>query len=269
MRIELEELFNNLILLQKVTLHPDFYYDINQNDFSFTELSRTWKFLECHNSTSYKALMQCLDDWNLNVNAYSSNISSSTGGTRFKAINQSLTHQVEGVLADQSRLRKRCQTLRTNYTIIGDTYNFNNDENDLEKNEDGNYGTEEKEDSNLNENIYDDNDFHQFLLREMIASKAERPSSLSSSDIGDETSDVYLRYMASKQNSNAPKRNNGKQKNRSMSKGRMISYDIIPKLANFMMSAPKSSFTKSKSDMVSWDDIQIDQLFNNLFRKQK
>lgn len=102
------------------------------------------------------------------------------------------------------------------------------------------YGKENQQD--YDEQIYDDTDFYQTLLKDLIANGS----------IGSENSKDYWHEM-----SNVKRAKNKQNKNflRNASKGRMANYDVQEKLVHFM--AP--------DDRPIACDWNLDELFANLF----
>jgi protein AATF/BFR2 len=120
-------------------------------------------------------------------------------------------------LNDKERLVKRTQLVRNKTLGFG-------------------FPTKEEYD----ENIFDDTDFYQQLLREFIDSKLDKAN---------DPMAIAMRYQAMK---NSKARNTNVD--RKASKGRKIRFHVHPKLCNFM--AP----TKQHE----WEDDKIDDLFNSL-----
>ncbi|GAB5372111.1 hypothetical protein AAMO2058_001637300 [Amorphochlora amoebiformis] len=147
------------------------------------------------------------------------------GGRKFKALDRTVTHQIEDILSDMDTLRKRTQLRRNPVRILGDK--------EPERKEDG--GGVEGRSVLYDEEIFDDTDFYQELLREVIdASAMEGVGSLSKTR-------------------RVPKLAR-KLKDRRASKGRKIRYVAISELANF--STPKANLD---------EDYPVDTLFSSLF----
>ncbi|GLD94554.1 hypothetical protein PINS_up003165 [Pythium insidiosum] len=138
------------------------------------------------------------------LNAYTNktNLAAGTAGNqakKFKAVNQDILAQVESVLADPQRVKRKAHAPRD--TSSGETTGEDNDDEDA-----------------LDELMYDDSDFYQQLLKEFIESGA-----------GGAAQDALLRRTHRKKK---------KMVNRKASKGRVLRFTVHPKLENFMFPDP-------------------------------
>jgi protein AATF/BFR2 len=151
---------------------------------------------------------------------------------KFKVINQSIVSQINTVLRDQARLISRTQLKRTDYQIIG--------KEEVSVQADG------KVDSHLNNHdplIFDDGDFYQQLLKELIDSRVK--------DSKDPLIvDSNLKVLASLQAKRFKKIVDTRA-----SKGRKVRYQVHPKLENFMTSEPRGS----------WHDEMTQELYSSIF----
>ncbi|EPZ36632.1 Apoptosis-antagonizing transcription factor domain-containing protein [Rozella allomycis CSF55] len=161
---------------------------------------------------------ESLDKWHSKVQ-----MSSAVPMKKLKNINQPILDQVKHVMTDKERLIKRTRLLRSDIKIFGK---------EMQKND---------QDHFYDDDIFDDTDFYQQLLREYINNK-----------MVDQTA-ITMRYQAMKQ-SKVKKQN----VDRKASKGRKIRYEVHPKLQNFM--APVI-------DNQKWPDDKISDLFVSLFGK--
>jgi protein AATF/BFR2 len=136
---------------------------------------------------------------------------------KFKVVNQSVNTQIEHILQDKQRLLKRTQVRRSDYKPIG---------------------FEEEE---TNPHIYDDDDFYQDLLKELIESRISQ------------SEDGVLLGMKIAEFKNRQLKNKKVVDTRA-SKGRKIRYQVQEKLLNFMAPEPRGS----------WHDEMSHELFSSL-----
>ncbi|KAJ1917233.1 rRNA-processing protein bfr2 [Mycoemilia scoparia] len=157
-----------------------------------------------------------------------------------KAINQGVLHQIQQALANGDRLVQRTRIKRVPYKIIG-------------KENDGSGPKDKDEDSDLREQdphlkdqdpeIFDDVDFYQQLLRELIESRMV--------DTDDPTGSLGSRWAAIKQQTKSKKKNVDTK----ASKGRKLRYHVQEKIQNWMAPIPKGT----------WHGEMVDELFSTLF----
>ncbi|CAG8527309.1 9751_t:CDS:10 [Paraglomus brasilianum] len=154
---------------------------------------------------------------------------------KFKAINQSVNTQIEQILNDKERLVKRTQLKRNDGKILGkEKQNEREDETIVKGDNLPNYDKE----------IFDDTDFYQQLLRELIDSRMVDT---------DDQSSLGLRWAALKQT-----KQKKKQVDTKASKGRRLRYHVHEKLQNFMVPIPAGS----------WHEEMIDELYSSLLGKK-
>jgi protein AATF/BFR2 len=134
---------------------------------------------------------------------------------KFRSLDQSISQQVDQMMMDSDRLITRSRTNRSNQPIIG----YTGDVNEIEQ-------------------IYDDGDFYQQLLREFIESRMT----------DHDANGVGLRWMATKR---AKQR---KVVDTKASKGRKLRYQVHDKLENFMVPIHDGT----------WHESKIDELFGSL-----
>ncbi|KAI8892706.1 apoptosis-antagonizing transcription factor [Globomyces pollinis-pini] len=125
---------------------------------------------------------------------------------KFKVINQSVVSQIEDIVQGEGEVR-------------------------------------DKHLNDYDENIYDDGDYYQQLLKELIESR------LTTSD---DPVQLGMRYAQLKQLQN---KKNKKQVDTRASKGRKIRYQIQEKIQNFMTPEPRGT----------WHDGMVTELFSSLF----
>ncbi|KAJ2277933.1 rRNA-processing protein bfr2 [Coemansia sp. RSA 371] len=152
---------------------------------------------------------------------------------KFKAVNQGILHQINQTLAAGDRLVERTQLKRVEYKIIG-----------KESVQPSEEGEQSKVDAHLKDTdpeIFDDTDYYQQLLRELIESRMV--------DSNDTNGGVGTRWAAV---------NHRPSKKRAVdtkaSKGRRIRYHVLEKLQNFMPPVP----------MGTWHEDMVNELFSSL-----
>lgn len=156
------------------------------------------------------------------------------GNVNNKGSSQPVVKQIEFILSDKSKLRKRTQLKRSEYKILGKMETDGDDK-------DGRRGQE------YDGEIYDDDDFYHQLLKELIEFK--------SADITDpiqlSKQWIQLQNMRSKMK---------RKIDTKATKGRRIRFGVHPKLVNFM--APITIEDQ-------WTDEAKNELYNSLFGKIK
>lgn len=135
---------------------------------------------------------------------------------------ENVVSQIEKMCSDKARLVKRCRVKKTDIERIG-----------------GNPEAEEDEE------IYDDDDFYQVLLKELI----DRKSSLTQDPVAMTRHYIEMQKLKSKR---AKKRDIDHR----ASKDRKIKYIPIPKLVSFHPATP---------EMVEWNHETRNELFKSLF----
>lgn len=156
-----------------------------------------------------------------------------TTGLLNKGSSQTTLKQIEFAMSDISKLRKRTQLKRSEYSIVGKS--LPNEDNDGRRIQE--YDPE----------IYDDDDFYHQLLRDLIEYKSldmMDPIQLSKQWI-------QLQSMRKKMKRKIDTR---------ATKGRRVRYNVHNKLVNFM--APNTVYD-------TWTDIAKNELYNSLFGKIK
>ncbi|CAG8516745.1 3568_t:CDS:2, partial [Paraglomus occultum] len=151
---------------------------------------------------------------------------------KFKAINQSVNTQIEQILNDKERLIKRTQLKRNDEKILGKEKQNEREEEIILKGD------------NYDKEIFDDTDFYQQLLRELIDSRMVDT---------DDQSSLGLRWAALKQT-----KQKKKQVDTKASKGRRLRYHVHEKLQNFMVPIPAGT----------WHEEMIDELYSSLLGKK-
>ena len=159
---------------------------------------------------------------------------------KFKVVNQGILTQIESVLADQARLKKRTRIRRMDGVSIGHTL-LKNTANSVDKeSEDLVKKKESSPDMDLDYEIFDDTDFFKNLRQEYLE------STMSSDDLLAVSKAFAMQSRRTKKKKKVDTR---------ATKGRRMRYVVMPKLLNFM--AP---------EYVTAPDIDVDVLFSSLFR---
>lgn len=171
-----------------------------------------------------------LGKWSRKVQASSG--ATSLQSSKFKAFNQTADVQVQSVLADMDRLVKRTRINRSNYVKVGMEKSEEDKEREAILQSDD---IQDKLQDNDN-SIFDDSDFYQILLRELV-DKRMADSQMSSG--------MKWTVSKSKVKKNVDTR---------ASKGRKLRYHVQEKIQGF--DAPRNVFT--------WTDEQADELFSSL-----
>jgi len=177
-------------------------------------------------------------------------------GQKFKDINQGVVAQVASLLNESERLIRKTQLKRFDYPIMGkrkrkeETKEIVSDLQIMELDQPGKRGDHEGEKNaasiisgkqvEYDEEIMDDGDFYEQLLRDVVANGIDYNSSLQDQLILEKVQNARKK----------PK----KSVDRRATKGRKIRYTIDPKLVNFVAPIPPLD-----------DSFLIDELINGLF----
>ncbi|KAF7729117.1 hypothetical protein EC973_004885 [Apophysomyces ossiformis] len=160
---------------------------------------------------------------------------------KFKAFDQNILTQVENMMSDKEKLIKRTQLQRTEYNILG---KVEKEEDNEENNE-----SQTKVDRHLSRydvEIFDDNDFYQQQLRELIESRMVDT---------DDPMAVGMRWAASKKTESKKK----KVVDQKASKGRKLRFEVHEKIQNFMAPIPTGD----------WHDEKTDELYSSLLGQKQ
>ncbi|KAJ1723010.1 rRNA-processing protein bfr2 [Coemansia erecta] len=152
---------------------------------------------------------------------------------KLKAVNQGIMHQIDQTLSTKDRLIERTQLKRAEYNIVGEKADA------VEKTESSTVDSHLRD---LDVEIFDDTDFYQQLLRELIESRMV--------DSNDPMAELGTRWSAVKQQTRSKKQNVDTK----ASKGRKIRYQVMEKLQNFMPPIPAGT----------WHDDMVNELFSSL-----
>ncbi|KAJ2701718.1 rRNA-processing protein bfr2 [Coemansia sp. IMI 203386] len=188
-----------------------------------------WDEMEQLRNTFHDYRDESLEKWSNRVQ-----ITANIGATKkFKAVNQGIMHQINQTLATRDRLVERTQLKRIEYQIVGEAAPKQDAENST---------VVDSHLRDLDTEIFDDTDFYQQLLRELIESRMV--------DSNDPTATLGTRWAAVKQQTRTKKRNVDTK----ASKGRKIRYQVMDKLQNFMPPIPAGT----------WHEDMVNELFSSL-----
>ncbi|KAK5576087.1 hypothetical protein RB653_007225 [Dictyostelium firmibasis] len=198
-------------------------------------LSEIWNIIEEQNQRLDQFHNQTITKWNNRISVASSINSGKGGNNTMKSLNQSILSQIQNTLNDFERLQKRTKLKRTTYRIIGEKQQLQQQQqqtltNAIDQNE------EEKDE--YDDEIFDDTDFYQTLLKDLESNNNDE-------------NEVGSQYWIEMRNLKKKKK---KKVNQKASKGRILRYEVFPKLENFMTPQP-----------LPIPDWNIDQLYQNLF----
>ncbi len=161
------------------------------------------------------------DKWHMQANG-----NLFAGGPKLKALNRTVVEQVRSIVADEDSAMKRVRLKRSQYRVIGSLQSASahvheqrppaEDGDDDEANAND---TAEKYDAE----IYDDTDFYQVLLRDLM-NASEQPASIA-------------KLRGQLQDARTRKMRGGRVVDTRASKGRKLRYEVQPKLVHFMFPA--------------------------------
>ncbi|KAJ1733444.1 rRNA-processing protein bfr2 [Coemansia sp. Benny D160-2] len=201
------------------------------------EVVATWNELEELRSGFKPYRNESLEKWSDKVQM-SANVSNIK---KFKAVNQGIMHQLEQILAAKDRLVERTQLKRAEYKIIGKSEASSEAEGEESQKKNSSVAVDAHL-KDIDMEIFDDTDFYQQLLRELIESRMV--------DSTDPTGSLGVRWAAVKQQSRSKKR----VIDRGASKDRKIRYQVMEKIQNFMPPIPAGT----------WHEDMVNELFSTL-----
>ncbi|KAH6579586.1 hypothetical protein BASA50_004988 [Batrachochytrium salamandrivorans] len=160
---------------------------------------------------------------------------------KFKVVNQSIVSQIHQISQDRDRLIKRTRLIRTPLNILG-------------KEEapsqllptSANEELRDKHLSNFDAEIFDDGDYYQQLLKELIESRTAD---------SDDPVLLAVKFAQLKQMKN---KQGKKSVDTRASKGRKVRYHVHEKIQNFMASEPRGT----------WHEEMVSELFSSLFGRK-
>ncbi|KAJ3098044.1 rRNA-processing protein bfr2 [Phlyctochytrium planicorne] len=202
----------------------------------------------------HKTLLKPLDDAFLpfrtsTLDKWSAKILASTSSTKFKAIQQGVTTQIANVLKDRERLLTRTRVLRSGGQRIGilPKPTTVDESGETEEKEGGEKKGKSKMDEELAKTdveVFDDGDFYQMLLKELIESR-----------MGDVDDPLLLSQKFAHLKLLQQKSKKKKQVDIRASKGRKLRYHVHEKIQNFMAPEPRGN----------WHEERLQELVSGLF----
>ncbi|KAJ3219794.1 hypothetical protein HDU67_009606 [Dinochytrium kinnereticum] len=219
--------------------------------FDLTNPFKAWEEIDAFDKAFQPFRDATIEKWSGKVSAASSGASLVSSGKKFKAINTSVLSQIKTVLMDRERLTKRTQLVRDGANakkalgVLPKPAEFVKA---FEKKE----GEEEAEavggklDAQLAQydtEIFDDGDFYQQLLKELIETR-----------MGD-VDDPMILGMKFAELKKLQSKKKKKQVDIRASKGRKLRYHVHEKIQNFMAPEPRGT----------WHEEMVDELFSSLF----
>ncbi|KAF9564265.1 TRAUB-domain-containing protein [Agrocybe pediades] len=229
---ELAELQDDLLTVNEITTPPPRKRRRLDDDISLNEypvvLQEATEDVATLEQAFHPYLIQTLSKWSSKIQAVAPSVLLPSNRGAFLKGGQTLKSVVQLIdenLADHDKLLERTQTLRVKKPRLGIKPAETKDE--------------ESEDKPGVEN-FDDTDFYQKLLRDIIDSRGD----------GNKNED----WMVLQKQKKAKKKVDTKA-----SKGRKIRYDVHEKLQNFMVPVPTS--------VGAWHEEQVDELFASILGK--
>lgn len=239
-------------------------------------LDAYWEYMNSTLTPFFRPIQDALiDKWNTKTQLSAGQLSSAGGVSSrgvplaqdkkgLKVINQSVLAQIDAIMLDEPRLVKRAQLHRATgdaSSLLGRVTRAQAKDLQAKKKTkraadeldshllDGQYAEE------YDASIYDDNDYYQQLLAEII--------SQASADAGD--ADLLNKAAAARKKT----RKGGAAVDRRASKGRKMRYTVHPKLTNFMAPKPApitDDFAEdANANRLSGSGFAMSELFMNLF----
>ncbi|EGC28561.1 hypothetical protein DICPUDRAFT_160000 [Dictyostelium purpureum] len=191
-------------------------------------LSEVWNIIDEQNQRLNEFHNATITKWNNRIS-----ISGTTTTKNLKSLNQSILTQISNTLNDIERLQKRTKLKRSTYKIFGDQQIKQQQPQQEQQQE------QDEDEDEYDDEIFDDSDFYQNLLKELENSN------------DDDQNQVGSQYWIEMRNLKKKKK---KKVNQKASKGRILRYEVFPKLENFMTPI-----------QIPDPDWNIDQLYQNLF----
>ncbi|KAF9200296.1 hypothetical protein BGZ49_009482 [Haplosporangium sp. Z 27] len=196
--------------------------------------------------------MEALDDsWrsyrNNTLEKWSNKVQIASGiplNKKFKAMNQGIMTQISQTMADKERLVKRTQLKRSEYHILGTAPEIKEDDNDDKTEKTPVVSKLDAHLSNHDEEVFEDTDFYQQLLRELIESRMVD---------NDDPTAMGMRWAALRQTKQTKKQVDTKG-----SKGRRLRYHVHEKLQSFMAPIPAGT----------WHEEMVEELFSSLLGRK-
>ncbi|KAJ3084261.1 hypothetical protein HDU99_002269 [Rhizoclosmatium hyalinum] len=242
--------------------------EIEDTDMGDSDSStQLWSSIESFDSAFDPFRDATIDKWSNKVMA--SSAANVNQGKKFKAINQSALVQIKSILSDKDRLVKRTRLVRASGVNGGRHLGYVEPPKKEEAADaDGEGGKRKKTEleeveelherevnrknriamdshlSNYDDEVFDDGDFYQQLLKELIEGRLLET---------DDPTMLSMKWAELKQLQAKTKKK--KVVDTKASKGRKIRYAVHEKLQNFMAPEPRGT----------WHDSMTEELFSSLF----
>ncbi|PVU93639.1 hypothetical protein BB561_003134 [Smittium simulii] len=229
---------------------------LEADKFDFDTIKALWDKMESNRKLFKHYRDETLLKWDSRVNHLPGNLSSKN----LKVFNKNVIEQIDQMLNNKERLLAKTRVPRVNYRFIVDNL--------LSKQDDGLETNENKIEKEI-ETIYDDADFYQSLLKDLIDSR----SSASANVLGDSNSAALtnpgLQWATIQKSMNNTKK---KTVDTKASKGRKIRYQVFEKLENFMAPQQQNSYMTVyqtsrlglKPQVSTWTEEQTKELYSSL-----
>ncbi|KAI9488755.1 apoptosis antagonizing transcription factor-domain-containing protein [Zychaea mexicana] len=166
---------------------------------------------------------------------------------KFKAFDQNIMTQVSNIMSDKENLVRRTQLQRSEYRVLGKKIQ---EAPELSPNDQESTRESRKADRHLNNydvEIFDDNDFYQQLLRELIEARMV------------DTDDPIAQGMRWAARKAAESKKKKRAVDRKASKGRKLRFNVHEKLQNFMAPIPAGT----------WHNEMTEELYTSLLGQKK
>ncbi|KAI7854972.1 apoptosis antagonizing transcription factor-domain-containing protein [Circinella umbellata] len=248
---ELRETLDELIDLRKNLLNDTEAVDLSgykgnsrkrylDDDDEYIE--KLWEDISEINDVFVPFRDSTLEKWSNKVQV----ASSARLNKKFKAFDQNIMTQVGNIMSDKENLVRRTQLQRSEYRVLGKKAQ------EIESTPNNGESTREsrKADRHLNNydvEIFDDNDFYQQLLRELIEARMV------------DTDDPIAQGMRWAAKKAAESKKKKRAVDRKASKGRKLRFDIHEKIQNFMAPIPTGT----------WHDEMTEELYSSLLGQKK
>jgi protein AATF/BFR2 len=163
-----------------------------------------------------------IDKWNLQANG-----NLFAGGPKLKALNRTVVEQVRSIMADEESAMKRVRLKRSQYRVLGSVQMASahvHEQQPPAEDGDDDAAVDNDAAEKYDVEIYDDTDFYQVLLRDLM-NASEQPASIA-------------KLRGQLQDARTKKMRGGRVVDTRASKGRKLRYEVQPKLVHFMFPAP-------------------------------
>ncbi|KAI8343135.1 apoptosis antagonizing transcription factor-domain-containing protein [Chlamydoabsidia padenii] len=204
-----------------------------------------WNDIDQVNSVFVPFRNSTLEKWSNKVQA----ASSARMTKKFKAFDQGILTQIDNLMNDKEGLVRRTQLQRAEYKILGKNITTEAATTTKEEQMDGdnNKKRSDRYQDTYDEELFDDNDFYQQQLRELIESRMVDT---------DDPIASGMRWAAIKKDQVKKKKKNIDTK---ASKGRKLRFNVHEKIQNFMAPAPAGT----------WHDAMTEELYSSLLGQRK